>query len=203
MKLTLYTAPGSRGLVCEWLLEELNLAHTKVIVDLAAGEHKSAEHLQIHPLGAVPALVVDGLPIMETLAICLFLAELDIHERLAPVPKGASRARWFQWMVYTVTTLESALVPAFSRAMQQTSGDGRTAATGKERQRFRELLEPLDQQLRRGSILESGFGAVDICLCCRLLWAEQVGLLPDPDSTSRVYLARHLQRSAYSRAVQD
>ena len=203
MDLTLYTAPGSRGLVCEWLLEELGLAHKKVLVDLAAGEHKSPEHLRIHPLGAVPALVVDGLPIIEPLAICLFLAEQDVLGRLAPIPAGAKRARWLQWMVYTVTTLEQALVPAFSRAMQMVAADRRAAATTAEQQRFSELLAPLNQQLMRGSVLEGGFGAVDICLCCRLLWAEQVGLLPDPESDARIYLARHLQRTAYTRVVGD
>jgi glutathione S-transferase len=203
MDLTLYTAPGSRGLVCEWLLEELGLVHDKVVVDLGAGEHKSPGHLRIHPLGAVPALVVEGLPIMETLAICLFLSEHDTRQRLAPVPTGAKRAKWLQWMVYSVTTLESAIVPVFSRAMLLPRADRRSAATQTEQQRFSALLAPLEQPMQRGSVLETGFGAVDLCLSCRLLWAEQVGLLPDPDATARVYLAHHLERPAYARVVDE
>ena len=197
MKLTLYTAPASRGFVCEWLLEELELPHDKVIVDLAAGEHKRPDYLRIHPLGAVPALVVDELAIIETLAISLFLAENDSHRRLAALPTGALRAKWMQWMVYTVLTLESALVPPFTRAMGMKPGTRRDAATAQEQETFRALLAPLDVQLRRGTIMEEGFGVVDVCLACRLLWAEGVGLLPDPSSPAKSYLGTHLQRPAY------
>ena len=189
MELTLYTARGSRGLVCEWLLEEIGLPYTRVEVDLAARAHKSAEHLRVHPLGAVPALLVDGQPIIETLAIRLFLAERDARGRLARPPvTGAARARWLQWMVYPAVTLEPALVPAFSRGLAIPEADRPGVATSDERARFAELLVPLEGCMSRGAIAEVGFGAADVGLCCRLLpfllRAPFAPLLPSSSSSS-------------------
>jgi glutathione S-transferase len=201
MELILYSAQASRGLVCEWLLEELSLPYTLKELDLAAGAHKSEAYLKIHPLGSVPALVVSGRPIIETLAIRMFLAEQDTLGKLAPVPVGASRGAWLQWMVYPVVTLEPALVPAFMRGLAVPEEKRRTVASISEQQKFAELLKPLHDRMVTGCVFPEGFGAVDIGLCCRLLWADQVGLLPDPDSPALTYLARHTKRDAFVRAT--
>ncbi len=67
MELVLYTADNSRGFLVEWLLEELEAPYRRELLDLSAGEQKREAYLAIHPLGAVPALVVDGRPMMESL----------------------------------------------------------------------------------------------------------------------------------------
>jgi glutathione S-transferase len=200
MELMLYTGPASRGLVCEWLLEELGVPYTRVIVDLEGKEHKSAAYLKIHPLGSVPALVVDGVPMMETLAIRLFLAEQDIHKKLAPVPNGTERSVWLQWMIYPVVTLEPALVSAFMRGFKMPASERKNAATPDEQRRFLELLEPLAIPMARGCIQREGFGSADIGLCCRLLWASEVGLIPS-DHPSMDYLRNHMSRESYRRVA--
>ena len=59
MTWTLYTAARSRGFMCEWLLEEIGRPYDVVRLDLQAGDARTAAYRAIHPLGAVPALVVD------------------------------------------------------------------------------------------------------------------------------------------------
>jgi glutathione S-transferase len=57
-------------------------------VKFAVGEHKSPEYLTVNPKGKVPALLVDGRPLTENVAILGFLARSFPHARLLPL--GAS-----------------------------------------------------------------------------------------------------------------
>ncbi len=75
MSITFYYAPMSSATRVFWALEELGLPFEKVKVDLSAGEHKRPEYLAINPHGKVPALVIDGAPMFESLAMLLFLGE--------------------------------------------------------------------------------------------------------------------------------
>lgn len=63
------------------------------IVDLDAGEQRSAAFLKINPLGAIPAMVVDGhAPLTQSSAILEFLEELQPSPPLLPADLYA-RAR--------------------------------------------------------------------------------------------------------------
>ena len=111
MKLVLYTAARSRGLMVEWLLEELGVPYERTMLDLAAGEHKAEAYTALHPLGAVPTLTVDGVPMMESLAICLFLADNFSKSSLAPALSESTRADYLQWMVYATATILTHIFP--------------------------------------------------------------------------------------------
>ena len=54
-----YTNPGSRGKIAEWVLAELGVAHEVVLLDMRKGEHKQPAYLAINPFGKVPAMT-DG-----------------------------------------------------------------------------------------------------------------------------------------------
>lgn len=57
--------------------EEIGLDYDYVALDLAKGEQKLPQHLAIHPLGKVPALVHKGRPVFESAAICRYLARIS------------------------------------------------------------------------------------------------------------------------------
>jgi glutathione S-transferase len=58
----------------EWYLSELGLDYECVNLNMRTGEHKKPDYLAINPFGKVPALVDDGLPLFESGAILLHLA---------------------------------------------------------------------------------------------------------------------------------
>ncbi len=61
------------------------LAAHEQIVDLDAGEQRSAAFLKINPLGAIPAMTVDGhAPLTQSSAILEFLEELQPSPPLLP-----------------------------------------------------------------------------------------------------------------------
>jgi glutathione S-transferase len=108
MSITFYYAPMSSATRVFWALEELGLPYEKVKVDLAAGEHKTPEYLRLNPHGKVPALVVDGVPMFESLAMLLFLGErFGVARNLwlpHEHPEYPAALSWATWGTVTFST---------------------------------------------------------------------------------------------------
>jgi glutathione S-transferase len=75
MKLELYFSPGSCPRVSMIALEEAGATFETHLVAFMAGEHRKPEFLARNPSGKVPVLLVDGQPIVQTVAILGFLDE--------------------------------------------------------------------------------------------------------------------------------
>lgn len=74
--LTLYYAPGACSLAAHIVLEESGEKYEARRVDLAKGEQRTDAYLKIHPLGRVPALILDnGEPLTENTAILPYLGK--------------------------------------------------------------------------------------------------------------------------------
>ena len=70
-------------------LESLGLAYRRVSVDLLAGEQRAPEHRARNPQGLVPALVIDGEMLTQSLAIIEYLCETRRQARfLSADPLG-------------------------------------------------------------------------------------------------------------------
>ena len=65
-------------------LEEKGLAYEGHVVDMANMEHHSPEYLKINPLGVIPTLIHDGLPLHESGTICEYLDESFPEPPLRP-----------------------------------------------------------------------------------------------------------------------
>jgi glutathione S-transferase len=109
MDLTLYYAPHTRAGRVRWLLEELGVPY-----EIRRVDHKhDPSYREIHPLALVPALVVDGKPMIESAAMMIYLADRFADRGLAPALDAPDRGAYLQWIVFTTTTLEPPLVQAF------------------------------------------------------------------------------------------
>ena len=74
--LTLYYAPGACSLASHIVLEESGEKYEAKRVDLAKGAQRTEGYLKIHPLGRVPALLLDnGEPLTENTAILPYLGK--------------------------------------------------------------------------------------------------------------------------------
>lgn len=69
-RLTLIGHPQSRAMRVMWMLEELELDY-----ELLAAKPHGDDILKVNPSGKVPALVVDGVVLTDSVAICQFLAD--------------------------------------------------------------------------------------------------------------------------------
>lgn len=84
MKLELYFSPGSCPRVSIIALEETGASFETQLVAFMAGDHRKPGFLERNPSGKVPVLLVDGNPIVQTVAILEFLDECFPDAALFP-----------------------------------------------------------------------------------------------------------------------
>ena len=197
----LHHAHGTRALRARWMLEELGIAYELKSVDLRAAEHKSAEHLKLHPLGKVPALEIDGTVNFESLAILLYLADQFWEKDLAPViEERRQRAEYLTWMAFSTGTLEPAILEQV-RARKANEQGLATVDLGPATTSFEAAAQCVESKLAdQPFLLGDRFNAADIMNGSMMIWAETMGLLaPYPKINS--WVARLKARPAYRRAM--
>ncbi len=175
MTISLYFAPFTRATRPRWLLEELGVPYELVVVDLAAGEHKGeAFRRDVHPLGKVPALVIDGVTMFESTAIVAVIADRHLDKGFAPAIESSERPAYLQWLFYAMTTLEPEVVNAAAHK-------GDADALKRDQHQINDAAEPLSQALAlRDWLLPSGFSAADIVAGSVLIWAASLKLVQQP-----------------------
>jgi glutathione S-transferase len=177
---TLYYSPGAASFVVHWLLLETGAAHDARRLDLAAGEHKRADYLALNPGGVVPTLLVDGVPVTESAALLLHLADAHPDAALAPAVGSLDRARYYQWVLYLANTLQ----PAF-RAWFYPHEPAGEAQADVVKQRTRERIEQAWQRIdthlgEHGPyLLGNHVSAADFLLAMLMRWSRN---MPRPAS---------------------
>ncbi len=106
MSIVLYMAPGTCARVTAIALEEIGVAFEARVVRFMRGEHKSDAFRRLNPAGKVPALVVDGEALTETVAIITYLAERFAAAAIMPAADGAlARTRQLADLCFCASTL--------------------------------------------------------------------------------------------------
>ena len=195
MDLTLYYMPGTRSERVRWALDELGLDYGIEKLDLFKGEGNRADYRAIHPLGQLPALLVDGQAMFESGAIVQWLAEATPGSRLAPPVDQPARRAFDQWMYFAATSLEA---PAWEMMLHGNilpDEQGVKSIVPFATQQYQRALQVLDHALTgKDYLLGSDFSAADIMVGYLLPWfPEQLTectVLP-------AYLDRLKQRPAY------
>ncbi|TPV93719.1 MAG: glutathione S-transferase family protein [Myxococcales bacterium FL481] len=102
MTITLYAAPMSSAIPVVHAIEELEVPHHLVRLDLQAGDQHQAAFLALNPHGKVPTLVVEGTPMFEALAIIQWLGDrYGVERGLWPAADASERLEalsWSTWM---------------------------------------------------------------------------------------------------------
>ena len=87
--LKLFVAPATCARVATIALEEIGVPFETELVRTSINQQKSPEYLKINPRGKVPALLIDGKPLTENVAILSWLNETFPEARLLPEPRDA------------------------------------------------------------------------------------------------------------------
>ncbi|MDC0722863.1 glutathione S-transferase family protein [Nannocystis bainbridge] len=199
--LRLYYAAMTSAFRCRWALEEAGLPHELVRLSLARAEHKSADYLKVHPLGSIPALVDGDQVVLESAAICMYVGEKDPERRLVPAEGTIARAHYYQWILFSMTNLDSVVHGPYLRAFPRPPELRRGTATDDERAALRRYLDLVGDRIAGGWILGEQFTVADIVLGGLLEWADTCGQLRGA-TVAEAYLARLRQRPAFQRAAE-
>jgi glutathione S-transferase len=189
----LYWSPRSRSFSALWLMEETGQPYERVLTDITTGAQKTPEFLAINPMGKVPA-IKDGEAVLgEAAAICAYVAERIPEAKLAPPLGDPRRAKYLQWLFFSPSCIEPALIQIFTKIEVPPS----TAAWGSATQVF----DTLDAALEKGPwILGETFCAADIMIGSALNFAVRLFKMVPPRPSFDRYIDRCVARPAFQRA---
>lgn len=197
----LFGFPGTRSSRVQWLLEEAKAPYELVVVDVMKGGHKQPEHVARHPHGLVPAFADTdtSLELIESAAMCLHVADCFPEAKLAPPLGTKERARYYELVIYTVSTLDPAVIPTFLQLMFTPEDKRDVALIEKNKATFEVATGFLTRELGKGPfLLGESFSAADVALGYVLALAAQIGLL-EKHPTLADYSARLVQRPAFKK----
>jgi GSH-dependent disulfide-bond oxidoreductase len=97
-----YFSPGPNPIKVSLFLEESGLPYKPISVDLLKGEHLTPSYSRLNPNNKVPAIIDDGVPVFDSNAILLYLA--DKHHRFLPKDPLA-RGSLLSWLMFVASGL--------------------------------------------------------------------------------------------------
>ena len=198
-KLVHYHAPKTRSFGTRWLLEELGSPpHELKVLNMKKGEHKTAEFLAINPMGKVPTLTADGVPVTEVGAIAIFLADLFPEAGLAPALEDPARGAYLRWIIFNHADVEPAIMDK-ARNIEPGGMPASALCYGT----YDDTVNGIVTALSHGPyILGERFSAADVVLGGAVRWLTMFKLLPDkPEFKS--YVERLTARPAFQRAFEQ
>ncbi len=180
--LTLYFAPGSSSMAVQIALHEIGVPFEARPMSFKANDLRSPEYLALNPEGKVPALLVDGRPLFEVLAILFYLAKRFPDAKLLPRENIEAEAQVLSWMSFAAATLH----PARQRGLDHAI----------------EVWQIADRRLGSGWALEN-YSIADIHLF-RLYWRLFNSLKPAPGTFPNLdaHYARMMARPAVRKTIE-
>jgi glutathione S-transferase len=193
-QLTLYHAVPSRSMITRWMLEEVGEPYDVHLMDLAKGEHRTADYLAINPMGKVPALRHGDVVITENAAICTYLADAFPKASLS-VPIGdPRRGIYLKWLFFGPGCMEPAMTdrafPRKEEPRRASLGYGDIDTT----------MNVVAQGVSAGKyLMGEQFTAADVVIGSTLRWGLMFKLLPERPEF-KAYVGRLNERAALKRA---
>jgi glutathione S-transferase len=192
-QVTLFHAPNTRSSGALMLLEELGAEYRLHVLNMKAGEQRSAEYLAVNPMGKVPAIKHGEALITEQVAVYLYLADLYGETGLAPPIGDPLRGPYLRWMVYYGSCFEPAVV---DRAQKNQPAPASISPYGD----YDTMLKTLTDQLGTGPyLLSEKFTAADVLWGSALTWTTTFGIVPRLP-VIQAYIDRINARPAVKRA---
>lgn len=175
--------PYDRSAKVRWLLTQMGIPFEDRWLDREKSEHESPEYLRVNPMGRVPAVEIDGRAMIESDAICQYLADRHLEKKMAPPLDSPERAEYQQWMHFAGASLQS-VQTRIQIVEDIPAGEVFEAKQAAVLEDLRDAAFMLERALaRRETLLASGFSAADICVGYHLyflyMWPELETVLRD------------------------
>jgi glutathione S-transferase len=193
---TVVGTPKSRCLRVIWCLEELGLDY-----DLNPAPPRSDEMRKVNPSGKVPALVVDGEAIIDSTAICQYLA--DKHGALTHPAGAIARARQDSMTHLALDEFDSVCWTAAKHKLILPEDQRIPAIIDRCGYEYSRSLKKLSERLGDNEFAAGDmFTVPDIILTHCANWAGFMFDWEDPTGNVAAYLERVRARPAYLRAME-
>ena len=194
----MYTVLGStknRTLRVTWALEELGIAYKQVV-----GNPGSAEVKALNPTGKVPALIVEGEVLTDSVAIITFLS--DRHNALTFPAGSVERLRMDGHTHFLLEEFDSLLWVAAKNSFINPVEQRAESVKPVLKWEFARSLQRLEERFQGDYLMGDTFTISDIVATHCLNWAF-VAKFPEPSEALKNYAKRCRGREAYKRALGD
>jgi glutathione S-transferase len=193
----LYTAPTPNGFKASVALEELEIPYETHSINMMENEQKESWFLKINPNGRIPAIVDGDVPVFESGAIMIYLAEKA--GRLLPT-EPAARARVISWLMFQMGGIGPMMGQAnvFFRYFPEKL----PSAIARYQNEGRRLFEVLDGALADSEWLAGEFSIADIANWCWVRTYKWSGIEADGLDHLHRWAAQLAARPACQRGVE-
>lgn len=206
MALTLHAAPMSSATPVVHAINELGIDCDIAMHDLKAGDLRTPAFLALNPNGQVPTLVIDGVPMFESLAILQWLgAEHGVERGFWPAagtPERLAALSWTTWAYVTFGTALNRLNHARSDMVDARLHHAPTAEHALAQ--LDGMLGLLDAELGgRAWLLGDDFTLADVTVASMVTYATYCGVPIERHANVQAWLARFQAREAFKRTWGD
>lgn len=201
-----FSVQPTRSSRARWAMLEAAIPFASKPLDLFTGDQRQPSFLEVNPLGFVPAMVVDGEPMIESAAIALWAAMQAPERALLPEPATPQLRTCLQWVVHGPAELDRlfAVLNVHTRFRAPDERDPRVV--DETLRSWTSRAERLSAALDEGPwLLGSDFSVADVVIGHSIVWARMLDRLADHppllDYLSRLE-ARPAFREVYGGPIQ-
>ena len=171
----LHGARGSGSCAVECAFAEIGAGYELRDVSLRADEQRGAAYEEVNPQRKVPALVIDGGPVLtESAAILLTLDERHPEAGLLPPRGTARRAQALRWLLFAATEIYPVVEINDYPARFAPDPAGTEAMRERAREIWRARWLVVEAHVAGDPFLSpDGFSLVDVYLAVVSRWAQQ------------------------------
>lgn len=193
-EIKLFELGPTRSSRARWTLLEAGLEYESIGNNIDI--FKSDELRKVHPLGKLPAAIIDGRPLFESGAIVTAIADLVPEKKLIARQGTWSRNLHYQWMCFALTEME-----VFLQSSEINSIDFILP----REQHVREIIDQNSMLFRKGAaalenalahteyLVDDAFSVTDIFVSYTVNWGFEYRLL-DNHPNLRAYMDRLFAR---------
>lgn len=196
-QITLYGGRQGSSFRPHWMLAELGLEYVTKTLDMATGEHRSAEFLAINPAGQIPAMIYDGFTLTESAAMVHYLAEKHDVSFFGPATPE-SHASLLRWELFVLLNIDKNFVTLCMKKWGRPASAENEASATEALNRYLPIFEG---HLKSNQyVAGDDFTVADIVTRSSFNYAElaEVNLSSYPSTLD--WMKRCADRPAYSQA---
>ena len=205
MSIVFYAAPMSSATPVSWALAELEVPHTRVHVDINAGDQRKPEFLKLNPNGKVPTLVVDGTPMFEALAIMTWLGDrYGVAKGMWPAADSPARLEALSWATWAYVSYGSVVNRLNFATSQRINESVRSEGQAKlARDDLHTLSSVLEARLSAAPyVLGDRFSLADVIVGSVVWYRTLVGGPVDAYPSKKAWLERCQARPTYKAVME-
>lgn len=201
MRYQLYHAADTRSFRALWALEEVGAAYDLHLLPFPP-RVKAPEYLEINPLGTVPLLIDGSARMVESVAICQYLAARHPECNLAVVPGSPDYAAYLDFLHFgeAALTFPQALILRYGQFETPSRRQPQVVADYERWLFYRLAL--VEQRLKTAAYLvENRFTMADISVGYAIKLTHHVGIDNQLPTSVRTYFDQLKSRSAFIAAT--